>query len=360
MRRWGGSNGDGAIFLARSLLVLAGVVAMSATGGYLVLGRGEVAEQHPSSSDPLLIPACPVHACAAPTPSNSAGAASTPPPTVTTSPATITSVPTPVVRVPSRPRGHLVVGLAGKCLDPRGEGTANGTPIQLFECRGVASQFWLLQPDGHLLNPHSGRCLDLAGGRLANGTPAQLYECGDAPSQRWTPRPDGTLVNPPSGKCLDVDGGRDRNGETIQLWSCHGGANQQWGPEPGLVRGQDGRCLQADPSSGSQISARPCDGSLGQQWRLLSAGPLLHPATGRCLTGRWDDEARDYTLYLSRCDDSPDQDFAPRSDGTLVHVRSGTCLDGYYQDSRSGWPRVGLGRCDGTAAQRWTVTAYGW
>ncbi|MFI5494959.1 ThuA domain-containing protein [Actinoplanes sp. NPDC051859] len=119
-----------------------------------------------------------------------------------------------------------VVGLAGKCLDVAGAGTADGTKVQLWTCNGTGAQRWTITPTAtfHAL----GKCLDVAGGGTANGTKVQLWTCNGTGAQTWMAQSDGTLRNPQSGRCLDVSENRPVNGQQIHLWDCLGAANQRW------------------------------------------------------------------------------------------------------------------------------------
>ncbi|MEU8657560.1 PQQ-dependent sugar dehydrogenase [Actinoplanes philippinensis] len=120
-----------------------------------------------------------------------------------------------------------VVGLAGKCLDISGGGTADGTRIQLYTCNGSGAQNW--QINGQVWrNPQSGKCLDVAGGATANGSKAQLWTCNGTAAQSWAAQPDRTVRNPVSGRCLDVSQNSSADGQQIHLWDCLGAANQQW------------------------------------------------------------------------------------------------------------------------------------
>ena len=40
-----------------------------------------------------------------------------------------------------------IKGLAGKCLDVRSGGTADGTQIQLYTCNSSAAQTWTVTPN---------------------------------------------------------------------------------------------------------------------------------------------------------------------------------------------------------------------
>jgi hypothetical protein len=75
------------------------------------------------------------------------------------------------------------VGLAGKCLDVKGNSLANGTSVILWPCHGKANQQWKLL-DG-LIVGLAGKCLDVKGGGSANGTPLILWPCHGKANQRW-------------------------------------------------------------------------------------------------------------------------------------------------------------------------------
>ncbi len=128
---------------------------------------------------------------------------------------------------PPPPTAGRVVGLAGKCLDVSGAGTADGTKIQLWTCNGTGAQNWQLS--GQVWrNPASGKCLDVAGGATANGTKVQLWTCNGTGAQNWTVATDRTVRNPQSGRCLDVSEARPSDGQQIHLWDCLAAPNQLW------------------------------------------------------------------------------------------------------------------------------------
>ena len=116
-------------------------------------------------------------------------------------------------------------GLAGKCLDVDGGGTANGTQIQIWDCVGNPAQTWTR--NGQTLRA-LGKCLDVSGGGSADGTKIQLWDCNGSGAQNWAPQSDQTVRNPQSGKCLDVSANSSANGQDVHLWTCHSGANQKW------------------------------------------------------------------------------------------------------------------------------------
>ncbi|MBB4928090.1 GH12 family glycosyl hydrolase domain-containing protein [Kitasatospora kifunensis] len=124
--------------------------------------------------------------------------------------------------------GTLVGQGSGRCADLQGLGTADGTPVQLWDCSGAWNQNWT-STAGTVVNPQSGKCLDVAGGGTADGTQVRLWSCNGTGAQQWQFNADGTVTNPQSGKCLDAAG--SGNGALLQIWDCYGGGtrpNQVW------------------------------------------------------------------------------------------------------------------------------------
>ncbi|MFR9800416.1 ricin-type beta-trefoil lectin domain protein [Streptomyces sp. MS06] len=119
------------------------------------------------------------------------------------------------------------VGLAGKCLDVAGGSTADGTPVQLYDCNGTAAQQWTVRPDGSIRA--LGKCLDVSGGSTADGAKVQLYTCNGTGAQQWSyDAGTGDVVNLPADRCLDVTDRSSANGARAQIWSCTGADNQKW------------------------------------------------------------------------------------------------------------------------------------
>jgi len=122
--------------------------------------------------------------------------------------------------------GEPIVGPAGKCIDDRGAGTADGTPIQLYDCNGTNAQVWTANSNGSF--GALGKCMDVTHGGTTDGTLIQLYTCNGTGSQVWQPESNGSLRNPQSGKCLDLPGGDTDNGAQLQIYTCNGTGSQVW------------------------------------------------------------------------------------------------------------------------------------
>ncbi|MFE0450181.1 lectin [Streptomyces sp. NPDC058914] len=120
-----------------------------------------------------------------------------------------------------------LTGLAGKCLDVAGAGTADGTAVQLYACNGTTAQRWTVGSDGSIRA--LGKCLDVAGASTADGARVQLYTCNGTSAQQWSYNPTThDVVNTGANKCLDITGNNSADGAPAQIWTCTGGANQKW------------------------------------------------------------------------------------------------------------------------------------
>lgn len=71
--------------------------------------------------------------------------------------------------------GHTLRSL-GRCLTA--SGTTAGSPAVLSACTGAPTQAWTARPDGTLVNSASAHCLDVRGGGTADLTPLDTWPCG--------------------------------------------------------------------------------------------------------------------------------------------------------------------------------------
>ncbi|GAB3456299.1 ricin-type beta-trefoil lectin domain protein [Actinophytocola sediminis] len=119
-----------------------------------------------------------------------------------------------------------ITGLAGKCVDVASASSANGTPVQLYDCNGTSAQQWTVGQDGSIRA--LGKCLDVTAASTANGAKLQLWDCTGSGAQRWTVTAGRDVVNVAANKCLDVSDNNSANGARLQIWECTGAANQKW------------------------------------------------------------------------------------------------------------------------------------
>jgi non-reducing end alpha-L-arabinofuranosidase len=202
----------------------------------------------------------------------------------------------------------------GRCLDINGNGMANGTPVELWDCNGVGGQKWVQQADGSLRNPQSGRCLDSPGGATANGTRLQIWDCNGTAAQKFSVNGGGTVIGP-GGKCVDVaaddTGG---NGAPVQLWDCQSYAvDQHWYHNANGSLRTLGRCLDIignGTANGTQVELWDCNGVGGQNWQQQADGSLRNPQSGRCLDSPSGATGNGTRLQIWDCNGTAAQKFA--------------------------------------------------
>lgn len=118
---------------------------------------------------------------------------------------------------------------SGRCVDVPGAVQTNATVVNLWDCTtGAANQTWTLDGSGRLTVYNGAKCLDVANQATADGTPVEIFDCTGGTNQQWTLNADGTIVGVGSNKCLDATGGATTNGTLLEIWTCNGGANQSW------------------------------------------------------------------------------------------------------------------------------------
>ncbi|MBR7825492.1 GH92 family glycosyl hydrolase [Actinospica sp. MGRD01-02] len=127
------------------------------------------------------------------------------------------------------------------------------------------------EPTGAITETDTGKCVDDAGAGTSNGTAIQIYTCNGTNAQTWTVAPDNTLQV--MTDCMDVTGGATTAGTAIQLHTCNGTAAEQWDRNSAgeLVNPASGLCL-TDNSNGAtnktQLELETCAATEGQIWTL--------------------------------------------------------------------------------------------
>ncbi len=256
--------------------------------------------------------------------------------------------------------GAVHSAVTGKCLDVQAAGTADGTPVTLYDCNSSAAQQWTSYTDGSLRA--FGKCLDATGAATANGTKVLLWSCTGAGNQQWRTY-DGSYRNPASGRCLDVPGDNTANGVQLQLWDCNGSRNQGWSApgfaatpgSSGAVRsGIAGKC--ADVQGGNVANGTPviiwdCVGAApNQRWTAYSDHSLR--SLGKCLESAAGGTAGGTKLQLSDCAGLRNQQWTP-VDGGYLNPTSGRCVDDPGGSAANG-TQLQIWDCNGSPGQKWT------
>jgi len=143
---------------------------------------------------------------------------------------------------------RLMFRSSQKCLSTYENHTANGTMLiqwtcdpnwnpwdgqtfSLYPVAPIGSNHWQLRP-----NTAYGQCVDVYGTSTANGAPLNLYQCTPgATNQVWSFPELGSPnigwfggVALHSNKCMDVTAGNPANGVQIEQYECVWNGNQQF------------------------------------------------------------------------------------------------------------------------------------
>ncbi len=247
-----------------------------------------------------------------------------------------------------------ITGIGGKCVDVRAANTANGTPVQLYDCNGTNAQQWTVASDGSI---HAlGKCLDVTFSGTGNGTLIQLWDCNGSGAQVWRPQTNGTLVNPQSGRCLDDPGSNTANGTQLQIWDCFGGTNQQWHLPPGPITGIAGKCVDvraANTANGTPVQLYDCNGTNAQRWTVGTDGTLR--ALSKCLDVSGGGTTNGTLVQLWDCNGTGAQVWRAQTNRTLLNPQSGRCLDDPASNTANGTQLI-IWDCNGATNQQWSLS----
>jgi hypothetical protein len=134
---------------------------------------------------------------------------------------------TPAGSTSSSSAVHPVESLLGKCVDDKGNSSANGTAIVIWSCSGSdQAENWKLS-NGEFV--HNGKCLnDKASG--GSGSKVILYSCNGGSNEKWSELANGELKLQAHGGtlCLDDPRSSTKNGTQLIVYRCSGNTNQKW------------------------------------------------------------------------------------------------------------------------------------
>jgi hypothetical protein len=138
-----------------------------------------------------------------------------------------TATPSPSA---SSPAGvPLIKGYGGKCLDDKGNSSADRTEVIIWTCDSADSAEGWKFTGGELV--HDGKCAnDRANG--GGGTKVILWTCNRAPDEMWTHTGgDGEFVLGSRSHgllCLDDPRSSTANRTQLIVYSCRNTSNQHW------------------------------------------------------------------------------------------------------------------------------------
>ncbi|MDF1506489.1 ricin-type beta-trefoil lectin domain protein, partial [Roseisolibacter sp. H3M3-2] len=208
-------------------------------------------------------------------------------------------------------------------------------------------------------------------GAIVGGNTVTTAACASGvATQQWATAAVGSAgeASPGGSHCLDALGGSA--GTTLAILYCQGTASQRWTvTAAGELRSAGGLCATF-VAAGAPVVLRGCDGSAAQRWTGGSSAPAPTPtptvpgtlpsATGQgCLQPSYGAIVGGNTVTTAACASGvPTQQWATAAVGSAGEASPGGshCLDAL---GGSAGTTLAILYCQGTASQRWTLTAAG-
>jgi hypothetical protein len=122
---------------------------------------------------------------------------------------------------------HPVESFLGKCVDDKGNSSANRTAIVIWSCSGSdPAENWNFS-NGEFV--HNGKCLNDKGSG-GSGTKVILYSCTGGSNEKWSHLANGQLKLQAHGGtlCLDDPRSSTKNGTQLIVYKCQGSTNQKF------------------------------------------------------------------------------------------------------------------------------------
>jgi Ricin-type beta-trefoil lectin domain/Putative Ig domain len=226
-----------------------------------------------------------------------------------------------------------------------------GTSVMTFP---LVARFAANGPAGQIRLALNGKCLTDPGNRTGNGTRVNVANCQPGAAQHWTAAADGTLRV--HNRCLDIAGNGGAAGQPAQLWQCAGSTREMWmqGTAGELVNPASGLCLT---SSGSSTKMGACRIRRGEEW-TLPARPVLASVPGKCMDDLHSVGNNGNPVDMYSCNGTPIQNWTFEPDGS-IRVYGNKCVT-LRTLGRVG-TKVVLWTCGaGNRGQHWSVVRTGY
>jgi hypothetical protein len=133
----------------------------------------------------------------------------------------------PAGSAPSSGAVHPVVGFGGKCMDDKGNSSANRAAIVIWSCSGSdQAENWKFS-NGEFI--HNGKCLNDQGNG-GSRSKVILWTCNGASNEKWSELANGELKLQSHGGTLALDdpASSTKNGTQLIVYTWHDSANQKW------------------------------------------------------------------------------------------------------------------------------------
>ena len=122
---------------------------------------------------------------------------------------------------------HPVKGSGGKCVDDKGNSSANRAEVVIWSCSGSdQAENWKYSSNEL---SHNGKCLNDKGDG-GSGSKVILYSCNGGSNEKWSELSNGELKLQAHGGtlCLDDPRSSTTNGTQLIVYTCKDSANQKW------------------------------------------------------------------------------------------------------------------------------------
>jgi hypothetical protein len=122
---------------------------------------------------------------------------------------------------------HPVKGSGGKCVDDKGNSSANRAEVVIWSCSGSDQAENWSYSSSELV--HNGKCLNDKGNG-GSGSKVILYSCNGGSNEKWSQLSNGELKLSAHGGtlCLDDPRSSKTNGTQLIVYTCKDSANQKW------------------------------------------------------------------------------------------------------------------------------------
>ena len=122
---------------------------------------------------------------------------------------------------------HTVKGFDGKCMDDKGNSSANRAAVVIWSCSGSdQAENWKFS-NSELI--HNGKCLNDQGNG-GSRSKVILWSCNGGSNEKWSELANRELKLQSHGGTLCVDDPRSstKNGTQLIVYNCTDSSNQKW------------------------------------------------------------------------------------------------------------------------------------
>jgi Ricin-type beta-trefoil lectin domain len=122
---------------------------------------------------------------------------------------------------------HPVKGFGGKCVDDKGNSSANGAKVIIWSCSSSdQAENWTYSSDELI---HGSKCLNDKGDG-GSGSKLILYTCNGGSNEKWSHLSNGELkLKAHNGTlCADDPRSSTTNGTQLIVYTCKASGNQKW------------------------------------------------------------------------------------------------------------------------------------